>query len=92
MDHTYNGWTNKPTWLINLHFGDEEETLHDLVRGTPTEKHVADRLQAYVAEYVENSHNTDHFSQDLFNWALAQVNWGELAEAYLETYRDENED
>ena len=80
-DTTYNGWTNKVTWNINLMFQElftnmcEEQKFDDV-------DHLADAFQSIVEEQ-ELDPVTDH---TMAYWALDQylseVNWTEIAEHY----------
>jgi len=74
---SYNGWTNRATWMVNLWVGDTladdaqnfEVTLDDV------ESMVQDMLPQDV-QSVEGG-----LAADLMAYALADVNWHELAEA-----------
>lgn len=80
-DTTYNGWTNKATWNINLMFQElftnmcEEQKFDDV-------DHLAEAFQSIVEE-LELDPVTDH---TMAYWALDQylseVNWTEIAETY----------
>ena len=71
----YNGWTNRETWLVNLHFGDYFQE-------------VAEDGQQLMADYIEQTiwdlfdeANLPPFFADMID--LGVVNWKELAEHYI---------
>lgn len=76
---SYNGWTNRATWIVNLWLGDNFPEMvlenRDPIDGRFVESYVLDLLETSAAT-VE-----DALTQDLLMVALADVNWNELAEA-----------
>jgi len=65
-----NGWTNRETWLVNVHFGDYWENAGD-VNGT----------KEYLETAWENAEvEGKRFFDDYISLKL--VNWDELLEAY----------
>ena len=76
-DTLYNGWRNKATWLVNLHFGDELLAYADyLERGIR-----ADEAQEKVLELLEQERAFDQCNAacELMSVALDQVSWIDLA-------------
>ena len=73
---TYNGWTNRETWVINLHLGDSIFDIAD--EATP--EFLAELLQDFVYEMLE-SESINPLFLDLID--LGAVNWREIAEHYL---------
>ena len=68
-DNTYNGWTNYPTWRINLEYGFCDGAY---------EGYDAEDLQSHVEEHLECS--CDNITT--LSYALAfvsDVNWHEIA-------------
>ena len=75
---TYNGWTNRETWLINVWMGDllqfsfpEIDDLDDF----------RDAIENHVVEYYEDSDIPDMFRDFIY---LDSVNWLELARNYMD--------
>ena len=70
----YNGWTNRETWLVNLHFGDmfSEDT-------DDGETWSAEALRDYIEEYVSEYPNCS-FIADMID--LGCIDWGSLEEHY----------
>lgn len=74
MDTTYNGWTNRQTWLINIWF------MEGLDGQEPV---TAEYLQEMVEEYIYDAlesvpTNPRNFLQDIMD--ISDVNWDELAD------------
>jgi hypothetical protein len=69
---TYNGWSNRETWLVNLWLTNDERT-YNATRGM-----TAGALQATVEERIEDN-NIDGFLTDLLYAACARVDWSEIA-------------
>lgn len=70
-DTTYNGWTNYPTWRVNL------EMFDGMDNG---ETFTADYLQEIAEQHLEFSND----NQLTLSYALsfiADVNWQEIADA-----------
>ena len=65
-NETYNGWTNRETWLVNLWFGDDWESYDDV-----------ESTREFIEEQVEELPN---WLQDFIY--LGSVNWDELKSNY----------
>lgn len=83
-DELFNGWTNKPTWLVKLWIDNEQGTQE---RASELLKDI-DGIDAenVLKEYIE----TDLFPNtmpafglmiDLLNWSMVCVNWSEIVKA-----------
>ena len=101
-DETYNGWKNKPTWLVHL-WMDNEQVTQERITELVTEclddaEGDEDDAAADLAVRLESMHDegleeipglsTGVFS-DLMGWALAHVEWREIADAYVSDAIDE---
>lgn len=77
-DNTYNGWTNRETWLVNLWVGDNLAELKQ--EGAEIDARYA---YACVLDMLETSGATveDAFASDLIAFALSGVNWQEIADS-----------
>lgn len=81
----YEGWTNKPTWIVNLWLSNDEPLYRQ------TRQLVADNkdrdlpkiLEEFVGSLLPLAMEANLYA-DLITWALSYVNWEEIAEAWLE--------
>ena len=77
---SYNGWSNKETWLVNLWLGDSLTMLHE-EWGDLT----ADDIEQQVDVFVEEcSGEMNGLIADLLNCALGEIDYHELAEHFVE--------
>jgi len=78
---SYNGWTNKETWLVNLWFG---ECLAEMQE--EGEEVTAYAAQRFVLDLIDDSSWRKSveggFILDMLNCALCEVNWEEIASHY----------
>lgn len=72
----YNGWTNRETWLINLHF--EPKTLNEL-------RWIKGDLEDSIYR-IEHLHYGRFFSDFI---DLGKINWYELEQHVEENYEEE---
>ena len=89
---TYNGWKNYPTWAVNLWLSNDER-LYDLTRQLVIDGYdesdpqsrvwIADALKGWVREDLTPDLSAS-FAADLLGFALDQVDWLEIADAWLE--------
>jgi hypothetical protein len=91
-EQDYNGWTNKPTWLVRLWIdNDQGEQEYWLERGramADADYALADHLRETFEQAADDQcdgiiSKASLFS-DLMSWALAMVNWGEVAHSLIE--------
>jgi len=87
----YNGWTNYETWLINLYFGDDTDWIHARVNDAHSVYDLAKMIEDWVKD-EEVMPQLDGVYSDLLDGALSEVNWYELAKAWWEDYKKEDED
>ena len=77
----YNGWANKPTWLMSLWlFKDEEKYsyLKEVSKGK-TVLELAQWLEGYVNQ--NNPIDSDNMYADLLAWAIELIHFEELAKS-----------
>jgi hypothetical protein len=77
---SYNGWTNKETWLVNLWIGDslsmDQESGFEVT---------ADYIEQLVDDMVcESMSSHNGLIADLLNCALGEIDYHEIAEHYDE--------
>lgn len=81
----YNGWKNYETRLVNLwidndgaaeHWRDRAEEVRDV-------SDLADEMQEYYKEQAEQVIPSQGMFNDLFNSALREVSWYDIAEHYI---------
>ena len=77
---TYNGWTNKETWLVNLWLGDfltmdQEDGIK--IDAAYIEQVVEDRIE-------DSGSRVNGFVGDILNCALGEIDYDELASHYEE--------
>lgn len=88
---TYNGWTNKQTWNINLTYGD---TFHVMAKEQDFDdvEHLADAFESIVGE-LETTHVMEGtLASQVLGEYLNKVNWTEIAEhvaGYLELFEEQ---
>lgn len=79
---TYNGWSNRETWLVNLWLTNDEgsaELLEDVAKHEGELSEKADWLERIVRESYERQYQQGSLWADLMGTALNRVDWFELA-------------
>lgn len=104
QDQTYQGWSNYPTWAVNLWMANDEPMYRealDMARATVmhisvdsnvltgiwSEENAAKfRLADSYKDWLTEMATLDEasFRSDILGWALEQVNWEEIAAAWIE--------
>ena len=81
-NNTYNGWTNKETWLVNLWYGDSlVDTIEE--NGEPMDETEAQEWVRYVAEECEvlSQPPQNGLLADFLETCWSEVDWHAIAEA-----------
>lgn len=88
MEETYNGWTNKATWLVKLWIDNDQSEQESWLEEAKTVNvyQLADKLKDFYEE--ENPVSGSSVWSDLMSWALAMVNWDEIAKALVEDAKE----
>ncbi len=84
----YNGWTNWETWNCNLWYDD---FFVDEAR-TQTAEDLAEYIENFVRGVEFFGVPNSGLARDLLEQSLSEVDWLEIAEAYIENYGSEDED
>jgi hypothetical protein len=87
----YNGWTNRETWLVNLHYSNIIDTnVNEFIYNEETEEH-RQVTRAEIATYIEELFDIlieeqwdqiPSFFQDMIDLSL--IDWYDLAEQYID--------
>jgi len=79
----YQGWTNHPTWLVNVWI-DNDHGLYEYcqeLKETQDVRAIAENLKQLIED---SKPDTPGLFSDLLESALDSVNWREIAENLLE--------
>ena len=94
----YNGWSNYETWVVKLWLDNEEWSYRNFSQLARANKRNADpthELVSQLKEYHEEMNplgDKANVFADLLGAALSEVDWYEIAEAYLGDVEDEDEE
>jgi hypothetical protein len=80
---TYNGWTNKATWLVKLWMDNDQYTYSywiEQVNKNTDSYQLADELEHYHQDILPEHTG---LLADLLSSALAEVNWIEIAQSLI---------
>ena len=76
---SYNGWSNKETWLVNVWLGDDLQAHKE--EGEPL---TDDYIEAIVDDMAAELEFDNGLLRDLLNTAMGEVNYWELEQHYTE--------
>ena len=91
-NQTHNGWTNYPTWRINLEMIDDLDTdywtdfIEDNRGSDMLTYNLGQEIREYVEEKLENCDN--ELARDYALAFINDVNWREIADHVLDTYKE----
>lgn len=80
-DKTYNGWTNHPTWRVNLEIFDGHD-LRDVFETIPDVYAVAQWAREHMETLIDETGAT--IAQDYAHAFLADVDWHMIASHLIE--------
>ena len=86
-DKTYNGWTNRETWLVNLWLTSDmhDPEFYEAVRACKTASDGAEEIANYMDNLMDiEAMPTQGMFHDLLTGALRNVNWYEIAKNWRE--------
>ena len=86
MNTEYNGWKNYETWLVNLWIDSDGGTGYWAERADDVRdvSDLADEMQQFYTELAETEIPASGMFADLFNSALREVSWYDIAEHYID--------
>ena len=77
---SYNGWSNKETWLVNLWLGDM--FTMDQEEGIEITADYIEEIVDEMASALLDGPDANGFMTDLVNCALGEIDYHEIAEHY----------
>jgi hypothetical protein len=80
---TYNGWSNKQTWNINLMYGEIFATMAEEQKYDDVD-HMADSFESMVNELEYDELREGSFAKQCVGDYLDAVDWVEIAGHYFE--------
>jgi hypothetical protein len=90
METKYNGWTNYPTWCINLWLNNDEPLYRqacEITQATSSVGKLADQLKEWVESLAPELERAGMVS-DLLGWAFSIADWHEIAASWWEDRQD----
>ena len=77
---TYNGWSNRETWIVNLWMTGDQHYYEQLCDIIASHSDLYDQAEA-LEDWIRFEYDGEYSSiwADLINHSLARVNWYEIA-------------
>lgn len=91
MCEQYQGFSNRPTWCASLWLTNEEPLYRELVarvNSADDTRELEDNLREWLEELAEPTVSEPTMAADMLTWALAIVDYRELAETYWADFRE----
>ena len=88
-EEEYNGWSNRSTWMAELHLSNNEYMyllIVDMVDQGPSVHELATVLEETVLDWMERD---ELVRLDMSAVGTAWVNWDEIARSWIESYEGE---
>lgn len=86
----YNGWTNYPTWRINLEIIDGMKPSDFIGYGVPCQSELKDAIKEFVETAIEDS-TTPGIGRDYALAFVSDVNYWEIADRLIADYANQDE-
>jgi hypothetical protein len=79
---TYNGWSNRETWLASLWLTNDDGsyTLRDAMRAGEDVFEQADSLEGLLRDQLDDEAGNANLWSDLLSTAFERINWVEVIE------------
>ena len=80
---TYNGWSNRETWVVNLWLTNEPyayDVLQHIIKAFDTVGEQAEELERRIRQDDNALSDEASMWSDLLSTSLGQVNWYEIVE------------
>jgi len=87
---TYNGWTNYATWRVHLEMFDCQYNCESF-NFNQNQYELSLDIRSYAEDMITES-STEGLARDYAAAFLSDVNWYEIAEKMIETYKEESEE